>query len=433
MVLPIVLTATFMQLLDVTIAQVGLPAIQRDLRIGPGAAQLVLAGYTLTYACTLVPAGRLGDRYGYRRLFTTGVVLFVLASATCAAAPTGELLVLARLVQGVGSGLMGPQVLSILQSEVPVARRPHALGLLTATMGIASLIGPALGGVLLAAAPHEFGWRLVFLVNVPVGLLALAGSRLLPRGRTAAGVTVDWLGAVLATTGLGSLILPVALGRDLAPWSTWACFAVSGTVLGAFALTQRRARDPLLHPSVLRDPTTRTGILLVLMFNAGLPSFNYLLLMHLQISAGHSALAAGLLNAPYPIAAIAGSRVAPRLAARFGPRLLAVAAALFAAAASALILGISSTWATLALLVPAGAAFGVFTASAFTLVLSGVEPAAAGSAAGLLPTAQQLGGSLGVALAGATYFTAGQSFGHAMAYEAAVFLCTAGIALRVRR
>lgn len=104
LVLPIVLTATFMQLLDVTIAQVGLPAIQRDLRIGPGAAQLVLAGYTLTYACTLVPAGRLGDRYGYRRLFTTGVVLFVLASATCAAAPTGELLVLARLVQGVAAG-----------------------------------------------------------------------------------------------------------------------------------------------------------------------------------------------------------------------------------------------------------------------------------------------------------------------------------------
>ncbi|MEU6118849.1 MFS transporter [Streptomyces sp. NPDC047117] len=236
LVLPVVLSATFTQLLNVAVAQVAAPAIQAGLGAGPGAVQLVLAGCTLTYACLLIPAARLGDRYGYRRPFVAGTVVFTAGSLAGACAPDAASLITARLVQGAGSGLVAPQVLSLIKATTPATRRPRALGLYGATMAVASLAGPLIGGLVLSADPFGLGWRPVMLLTVPVALASLAGATALPRTRGADGLRVDKLGARLVTAGAGALVLPLALGREAGRpwWWTWAGFAVAVAALGHF-------------------------------------------------------------------------------------------------------------------------------------------------------------------------------------------------------
>ncbi|MYU13210.1 MFS transporter [Streptomyces sp. SID8361] len=439
--LPVVLSATFVQLLNVTIGQIAAPAIQSGLGAGPGAVQLVLAGYTLAYACLLITAARLGDRYGYRRLFVLGTAVFTVGSLTCAAAPGAGWLVAARLVQGAGSGLVAPQVLSLIRTGVSPERRPRALALYGATMGVASLAGPLVGGLLLGADLFGLGWRAVFLVTVPVAVVSLAGAALLPRTHGADGQRVDWAGAALTTTGFGALVLPCALGREAGwPWWTWASFAVAAATLTCFVLTLRHRPAPLVHLSVLRDGTARRGVLLVFVFNAGVPSFTYLLFLHLQSALGYPVLSAALVSAPFAAAAVLGSHAAPALSRRLGPTVLTAAALVLAGMALALARLIGTgpgRLVALPVLAAGGAAFGLFTAAVFALVLAGVRGPAADSVSGLLPTAQQLGGSLGVTTAGLAYFApadgANAAFGHAMAYEAAVFVLTALIALPLRR
>ncbi|QPI61519.1 MFS transporter [Streptomyces malaysiensis subsp. malaysiensis] len=439
--LPVVLSATFVQLLNVTIGQIAAPAIQSGLGAGPGAVQLVLAGYTLAYACLLITAARLGDRYGYRRLFVLGTAVFTVGSLTCAAAPGAGWLVAARLVQGAGSGLVAPQVLSLIRTGISPERRPRALALYGATMGVASLAGPLVGGLLLGADLFGLGWCAVFLVTVPVAIVSLAGAALLPRTHGADGQRVDWVGAALTTTGFGALVLPCALGREAGwPWWTWASFAVAAVTLTCFVLTLRHRPAPLVHPSVLRDGTARRGVLLVFVFNAGVPSFTYLLFLHLQSALGYPVLSAALVSAPFAAAAVLGSHAAPALSRRLGPTVLTAAALVLAGMALALARLIGTgpgRLVALPVLAAGGAAFGLFTAAVFALVLAGVRGPAADSVSGLLPTAQQLGGSLGVTTAGLAYFApadgANAAFGHAMAYEAAVFVLTALIALPLRR
>ncbi|MHB6904797.1 MFS transporter [Streptomyces sp. DB-54] len=433
LVLPVVLCATFVQLLNVTVAQIAAPAIRADLGAGSGAVQLIPAGYTLTCACLLITAARLGDRYGYHRLFALGTVVFMAGSVAAACAPDATFLIAARLVQGAGSGLVAPQVLSIIQVAVPAARRPRALGLFGATMGVASLAGPLIGGLLVGADLFGLGWRSVFLVTVPVALVSLAGATVLPRTRGAAGQRVDGVGVSLTTVGFGALVLPLALGGEAGwPWWTWATLAVSAAVLGCFALTLPHQPDPLVHPSLFRDRRARAGVLLVFVFNSGVPSFTYLLFLHLQSAIGYPALTAALTSAPFAAAAVLGSRSAPALARRHGSAVLTVPALVLAGTALALapLIGTAAgRWAALPVLALGGATFGSFTASVFASVLARVDGSAAGSVSGLLPTAQQLGGSIGVAAAGLVYFAPaagpGAAFRHAMTYEAAVFTATA--------
>ncbi|GAB7037021.1 MFS transporter [Catenuloplanes sp. NPDC020197] len=438
--LPVVLSATFVQLLNVTVAQVAAPAIQAGLGAGPSAVQLVLAGYTLTYACLLIPAARLGDRYGYRRLFVIGTVVFTAGSVAAACAPDVASLITARLVQGAGSGLVAPQVLSLIRATIPATRRPRALGLYGATMAVASLAGPLIGGLVLGADLLGLGWRPLMLLTVPVALASLAGATALPRLRGAGGIRVDRLGALLVTVGAGALVLPLALGREAGwPWWTWAGFAVAVAALGSFAWSLPHRPDPLVHPAVLHDRPARTGTLLVFVFNMGVPSFTYLLFLHLQSAVGYSALSAALTSAPFAAAAAAGSRAAPALTRRHGTAVLTVASLVLAGmclALAPLAGSAAGRQAALPVLAVGGAAFGAFTASVFALVLAEVHGPAAGSVSGLLPTAQQLGGSIGVTAAGLAYYApaadAGAAFRHAMLYQVAAFVLTALISLRLR-
>jgi MFS family permease len=439
LVLPVVLSATFVQLFNVTVAQVAAPSIQAGLGAGPGAVQLVLAGYTLTYACLLIPAARLGERYGYRRLFVAGTVVFTAGSVTGACAPDTASLIAARLVQGAGSGLVAPQVLSLIQAATPATRRPRSLGLYGATMAVASLAGPLIGGLVLSADLFGLGWRPVMLLTVPVALASLAGATALPRIRGADGLRVDKLGALLVTMGAGALVLPLALGRETGwPWWTWAAFAVAVAALGYFVHSLPHRPDPLIHPAVLRDRSARRGTLLVFVFNTGVPSFTYLLFLHLQSAVGYSALAAALTSAPFAAAAVGGS-AAPALTRRHGPTVLTVASLVLAGmclALAPLVGSAAGRQAALPVLAIGGAAFGAFTASVFTLVLAEVHGPAAGSVSGLLPTAQQLGGSIGVTAAGLAYYApaadADTAFRHAMLYQVAAFTITALISLRLR-
>ncbi|MGW2842411.1 MFS transporter [Streptomyces sp. NPDC001493] len=306
-------------------------------------------------------------------------------------------------------------------------------------MAVASLAGPLIGGLVLSADLFGLGWRPVMLLTVPVALASLAGATALPRAHGADGLRVDKLGTLLVTVGAGALVLPLALGREAGwPWWTWAGPAVAVAALGHFVRTLPHRPDPLIHPAVLGDRSARKGTLLVFVFNTGVPSFTYLLFLHLQSAVGYSALAAALTSAPFAAGAVVGSRAAPALTRRHGPKVLTVASLVLAGmclALAPLVGSATGRQAALPVLAVGGAAFGAFTASVFTQVLAGVHGPAAGSVSGLLPTAQQLGGSIGVTAAGLAYYApaadADTAFRHAMLYQVAAFTITALISLRL--
>lgn len=430
----VLLSGTFVQLMSVTVMQLAVPRIRHDLAAGSGAGQLALVGYTLTYACALITAARLGDRFGYRRVFVTGTAVFTLASLAAAAAPDVGTLVVARLVQGAGSGLVAPQILSLIQTAVPADRRAGVLGRYGATMAVASLAGPLCCGVLLHFDPFGAGWRVALALPVPVGVAALALVRILPDGRGPADASrVDPVGAALSLTGLGLLVLPLTVGQDAAwPAWTWLSLVLAVGLLAAFAVSQRRVRHPLVHPEALTAAATRWGIGAVLLFNAGIPSFSLLLSLHLQGALHRDPLATALTVAPYAVGALLGSGVAEAAARRFGAGALTAGASGLAGVSLLVVPSLTAPAPVLwAVLGAGGFAFGLFTASAFALVLSRVPARAASSVSGLLPTAQQLGGTLGVALAGVVY-SAG-AMGPAMGYEALVFLLAAAATARLRR
>src|SRR5215472_9821377 len=219
-VLVVILTAVFMQLLDTTITMVAVPSIQKSLNSSYGEIQLVVAGYMLAFACVLVLGGRLGDTYGRRRMFLWGMLGFTIASAVCGAAPDALTLIVARVVQGMCSGLMFPQVLGIIQVVFSSERRAKAIAFYGATIGLATILGPVTGGALIQADIAGAGWRSIFYVNVPIGLAALAlGTVLIPESKAAAS-RIDTLGASLLGTGLFLLVLPLVIGRDQG-WPAW--------------------------------------------------------------------------------------------------------------------------------------------------------------------------------------------------------------------
>jgi MFS family permease len=424
--LVVLLSGTFVQLMSVTVMQLAVPSIRDDLGAGSGAAQLAMAGYTLTYACALITSARLGDRFGYRRLFVVGTAMFTLASLAASLAPDAGTLVVARLWQGLGSGLVAPQILSLIQTAVPGDRRARVLGRYGATMAIASLAGPLLSGLLLHLDPFGLGWRVALALPVPVGVAALVLYRVLPQGRGhAAESRVDPLGATLSLAGLVLLVLPLTLGGDTGwPLWTWLSLAFAAVLLAAFAASQRRVRHPLVHPRALAARTTRWGIVAVLVFNAGIPSFTLLLSLHLQGTLHLGPLRTALTIAPYAVGALLGSGVAEAAARRYGPVVLTVASGGLAVVSLSVLAAMAAPAPVLwGVLGAGGFAFGLFTASGFSLVLSQVPVEVASSASGLLPTAQQLGGTLGVALAGVVY--AAGAMGHAMVYEAVVFVLAA--------
>ncbi|HZE05975.1 MAG TPA: MFS transporter, partial [Solirubrobacteraceae bacterium] len=252
--LPVILAGTFMVVLDFFIVNVALPSMQAGMHASDSSIEWVVAGYGLTTAVLLITGARLGDLWGRRRVFTLGLALFTASSAACGLAATPQLLVAARLAQGAAGALLMPNVLAIIGVLYAGGDRARALAAYGMVMGLAAVSGQLIGGLLVQADPGGLGWRSCFLINVPVGLAALAvAPRLIPESRTAAGGSLDIAGTALATLGLTAIVLPLVEGRAHGwPLWTWLSLAAAPVLLAGFAVQQRRRAagggSPLLPP-----------------------------------------------------------------------------------------------------------------------------------------------------------------------------------------
>jgi MFS family permease len=414
-----VLLAAALPLIDFFIVNVALPSIGADLSASESVLELVVAGYGLAYAVLLVLGGRLGDLFGRRRLFLGGMLAFGLTSLACGLAPTAWTLVAARIAQGAASAAMLPQVLATIQSSTQGPRRAKAMGLYGATAGLAMVAGQILGGVLVAADIAGTGWRAVFLVNVPVGLLGLVAAwRLVPESGGRARAGVDAPGTALLATTLLLLLVPVAVGRDLS-WPAWvfACLAVAPLGAAAFALvevrTERRGGLALVPPSLLRTPGLLPGLLVVVLFFPAVSGFILTSTLTLQSGRGLSPIGAGVAMAPYTLGFLAMSLWARRLVARYGPRaivggavLLVASQLVWAAQAVADHAGLNAL--TLApAMIGVGMGQGLVMIPLFGVVLAVVPSARAGMASAVMSTTQQCGIALGAAGFGTLFFSVG--------------------------
>ncbi|WP_028925235.1 DHA2 family efflux MFS transporter permease subunit [Pseudonocardia acaciae] len=418
---PALLTAfsgVFMAIMDVFIVFVAAPAIQADLRASDAAVQLVLAGYQVAYAITLVTGGRLGDRYGRRRVFAVGLAVFTVASAACGLAPGAASLIGARLVQGVGAALLFPQAFSLVQALVPAESRGRAFGVLGVVIGSSTIVGQLLGGVLVQADLAGLSWRPVFLINVPIGVLALyCARRFVPESRAEHARRLDLAGALVLASVLALLVVPLVQGRELGwpPWSVLCLLVVPVGGAGFVALQRRTARaggEPLVDLALFAERSVAVGLCLVLVWYMAMNSFFLVLSLTLQDGLGLSALAAGLSYAPLAVCFLVSSLLAPRLAARLGRgprRLLALGAGVTVAGFGALA-AVSGLGLSVGRMVPVlmllGLGMGLFQSPLLGAVLARVGPRHHGTASGLLATAQQVGGAVGVALIGLLYFAA---------------------------
>ena len=426
--LTVLMFGTFMFVLDFFIVNVALPSIQQSLGAGESAIEWILTGYGISTAVLLVTGGRLGDQFGRRRMFAIGMAVFVLTSAACALAPDADVLVAARILQGVGAALMAPNILSILGVVYSGPDRVRAISIYGMVMGLAATSGQLIGGVLIRTDVGGLGWRAIFWINVPLGVAALlACPRFVPESRADRGSRFDLAGVALITACLVAVVLPLVDGRQ-AGWPAWSWIALGASVPLAigFVAHQRRKADrggvPLLNPRVFAAWPLRAGLITQTAFWCQQAASYLVLGLYLQQGRGLSALAAGgvftFLAAGYLIT----SFQAPALTIRFGRRVIAAGAVLAAAGDAALYLatghGGSVAW-LFPGLVLLGAGQGLCITPLTTTVLSHAEPATAGSVSGALSTAQQVGNSIGVAVTGLLFFGA-LGHGYGLAFERSV-------------
>jgi EmrB/QacA subfamily drug resistance transporter len=424
--LAVVLTGTFMVVLDFFIVNVAMPAMQSDLHASTGAIEWVIAGYGLTFATFLITAGRLGDQLGRRRMFSAGLALFTVASAACGLAPSPAVLVGARLVQGLAAALLSPQVLSIIGVAYTGPDRVRAISIYGIVLGLAAVGGQLIGGVLVQADIAGLGWRSCFLINVPIGLLALAiVARAVPESRVEGANRLDLVGTALITLGLVDIVLPLVEGRQHGwPAWTWLCLGAAPITLGLFAAHQRRLSRrggaPLLDPALFRERAFSAGLVTQLVFFASMASYFLVLALYLQQGRGLDALQAGLVFTILAAAYLVASAYAPGLTPRLGRRLPAIGGLVLAAGHGLLALSVADigVGGSVALLVPGmlleGAGMGLVITPLTSTVLGSLQPHNAGAAAGALSTMQQVGNALGVAVTGVIFFGAlDGGFGHA--------------------
>ncbi|WNM38038.1 MFS transporter [Micromonospora halotolerans] len=405
--LPVLLTATFMTAIDAFIVNVALPAMQRDLNAGPAALEWVVAGYVLAVAAGLITGGRLGDRYGRRRIFGLGLALFTAASVLCGLAPTAGVLLGARVLQGLAAALLMPQVLAIVRTSVAPAEQPKAFARYGLTMGLGAVFGQLIGGLLIQADLFGLDWRLCFLINLPIGVAALALLRRVPESRHPA-ARLDLAGVVLVSAALVALVLPLVEGREQGwPLWTWLSLAASVLLFALFVTTQRRSGQPLVHPALFRERAFSVGLVATQVFWMGQASFFLILALYLQVERGLSALESGVVFTAIGAGYLATSTYAHRIAARLGRQVVTVGALV-------MVVGLYGMWAAAGhgtgWLVPGlavdGIGMGIALAPLTTTVLARVSPSHTGAAAGVLATVNQTGNAVGVALIGIVFYQA---------------------------
>lgn len=417
MALFILLAASFMNLIDVTIVNVALPTLQKTLGADPSHIQWVIAAYVLAFALGLLPFGRLGDIVGRSRMFFVGVGAFTLASALCGLAPNIEMLIFARVLQGLAGAAMTPQVLAIVQVTFPPEEKGQAFSLFGLSASLAAVTGPLVGGVLIGADIGGLDWRPIFLVNVPVGIGAIiAGRYLIPRTPGNPGLRNDYVGIGLFALAAVLVVYPLIEGRA-AGWPAWA-FGLIGAALvvtAAFVLWERhmaaRGRSQLLNFSLISNPNYLLGLLITTVFASGIPAMFLVISLTAQNGFGFTPLQSGLLNSPFSLGVMVVSLFIGRLGQRFLRGRLAVGALILAGSLAWLdisLRGVTDTLTHMVLVPPlfcAGTGLGLAFSGLFQSVLASVPPRDAGSGAGALQAFQQIGGALGVAIVGQIFFT----------------------------
>ncbi|MFF7774680.1 MFS transporter [Streptomyces tanashiensis] len=424
LLLGVVLAAQFMALLDVFIVNVAAPTIRTELSASGGALQLVIAGYTIAYAVLLITGARLGDLLGHRRAYLGGLTLFTVASLACGlAAGTGQLIAF-RLVQGAGSALMIPQVLSLIQRNFAGERRVRALSAYSAVLATGAAAGQVVGGVLVSADLFGTGWRPVFLVNVPIGIaLLVLGARVLPRGAHAGPTrarALDLPGLLLLAAAVSLLTVPLVLGQEQ-DWPLWSWLSLGGSlvlaaVFGAYeSRLARRGGAPLIAPRVLRIPGMGRAVLWISVSMGVNAGFLFTLTLHLQGGLGHSALRAGLTFGPAAVVFGAVGLTWRRWPARLHRALVPAGFLLGGAALLAVggLLGDGGTggWGLYPALGAVGAGISLAFSPALTGALATVRPEDAADASGLLATVTQLGQLVGVAAFGTVFLGRYAGFG----------------------
>jgi EmrB/QacA subfamily drug resistance transporter len=417
--LAIVMTAAFMDLVDVTIVNVAIPSIQREAGATFSQIQWITAGYALAFAAGLVTGGRLGDIHGRKRLFLVGIGGFTLASALCGFAANPEMLVASRILQGAMAAMMVPQVLSIVHATFPAHERGKVFGLFGAIVGLGAVTGPLLGALLTEWDLFGLGWRPIFLINLPVGIAGLIlGRRFITESKAPRALKLDLVGVALVTLGLLMLLYPLTRGRELG-WPLWGYLSMAGAlgVFGALvAYEKRKTRidgSPLIELSLFRVKSFAAGIAVQTVFGVGLGVFFLVWTLYMQLGLGWSALRAGLTGVPFSIAvSVAAGMSVQKLVPRFGRKVLQ-------AGALALGLGVLiyiwesgryglaiASWQMALPLVVMGAGMGLIVAPLTDVVLSEVPKEHAGSASGLINTVQQMGYGLGLGLVSVVFFGA---------------------------
>lgn len=412
--LAVTLFAVLMDMVDNTVLNVALPAVQRDLDASSAQLEWSVAGYTLAFAAAMITGARLGDQFGRRRIYLLGLGSFVVTSTLAGLATGPEMLIAARVLQGLCAALMVPQVLAMLQVDFPKSERPKAMSLYGMTLAVGGIGGPLLGGVLLEADLFGLGWRPIFFVNIPIGLAALLAAAVLTRESLSdRRATFDVRGTLIATLGLLCLLFPLVQGRELDwPWWTFALIAACPVVLWLFLRYERRVArrgdSPIVDPGLLRHRSAVGGLLVAVLFFCGM-AYQVVLTVHLQAGEGYSPLGTALALATFTIGVGIGSGLAPRLMP-LGRRVVILGAAVIASGMTVVTVAVDryagalEWWQLAPGMVVSGVGLAMVAGTLLNIVLATMPRSASGAASSLINTAIQVGVATGVAVVATVYF-----------------------------
>jgi EmrB/QacA subfamily drug resistance transporter len=447
----VMIGAATMDLIDLTIVNVALPTIRADLAASATELEWVISAYMLAFAASLIVAGSFGDLLGRKRIFCAGIATFGLASLAAGLAQSPEELIGARVVQGIAAAAMIPQLLATFRAIFDGEERGKAFGIYGAVLGFASAIGLVLGGVLTEADLFGWGWRTVFFVNVPVALVSLiAALRVVPETSDPDAGRPDLLGAGLLAAAIVAIAYPLLEGRGLG-WPAWTWMLAAAGLGGLVALgtiAERRPRAgvaPLLRTRVLRVPAFSAGLLVQMVFSAGLQGFAVVFIVWLQSGMGFSPLGAGLTMLAFSAGSFILAPTSVSLAQRYGRTVLSSGGLLMAFGMLGVLLGASHVghgsdpWPVVPGLVVTGAGLSLMIIPLVNVALAAVPREVAGGAGGIFSTAQQLGGALGIALVGTVFFgqlgshSPTHAFEHTAPVVIGLFLVAALLALALPR
>lgn len=411
----ILLLGGFITIFDLFVVNIAIASIQESLGASFADIAFVIAGYELAFGVLLIAGSRLGDRHGRRRLFTLGMLAFTLSSLLCGIASSANMLIAARFAQGAAGALLFPQIYASLRVIYDDKGRSRAFGLLGMTLGLAAIAGQVIGGLLVEINLFGLGWRVVFLINIPIGIFAVIAARTIPESKAETGSDIDWTGVVLISGGLLLLLLPLLEGPNIG-WPIWTLysFIIGFALIALFLLWQHRlsalGKTPIISLGLFRHPAFSIGSLCVLLIYSTATSLFLCFALLLQTGLGLSPFAAGMLFAPCSVGFIAASLLAPKLVSRFSNKIIVQGAAVYALGISGLMMMTrnfsSQSDITLLIwpLIILGFGQGVAMTPMLNLVIGYVEERHAGIAAGFISTMQQVGGAFGVSIAG-IFFT----------------------------